>query len=153
MNSVVHMVGLNFERLGLSWLEAGWIAWAGALRGWGGTHLPKQTWWPWWPSDLSSGSSLSSEKRLATFIHARIRVLYMRTENLYTRAEVLYAHSKIQHARTGVLYAAPKIIYSDLFDVSPRSKILSWAEKTLWGQNRTINGGRNFLYIFLFPLY
>ena len=64
-------------------------------------------------------------KRLATFIHARIRVLYMHTEISYARAEVLYVRREIQYARTEVLYAAPKIIYSELFDVSLRSKVLS----------------------------
>ena len=57
----------------------------------------------------------------------------MRTEISYARAQVLYARSKIQYARMEVLYKGPKNIYTDLFDVSLRSKALSWAEKTLYG--------------------
>ena len=57
----------------------------------------------------------------------------MSTEILYARTQVLYARSEILYARTEVLYAGAKFIYSDLFDVSLRSKVLSRSEKTLYG--------------------
>ena len=57
----------------------------------------------------------------------------MRTEILYARTQVLYARSEILYARTEVLYAGAKFIYSDLFDVSLRSKVLSRSAKTLYG--------------------